>query len=104
MIMTPAAIAANRFGLGMRGDGAAIGDPKAYLLDQLQMFDPRPTALKDVPTRADVADTLVSSTFKRKRRSARRRLPLPPRLHCHLHSTRRRHKHPLRLKRSQPAP
>ena len=66
MTMTPAAIAANRFGLGMRGDGAAVGDPKAYLLRQLEMFDPRPAALKDVPTRADVADTLVQFYVQKK--------------------------------------
>jgi uncharacterized protein (DUF1800 family) len=58
MFMTPAAIAANRFGLGMRPDTPVSGDPKMTLLKQLERFDPRPAALATVPSRGDIAGTI----------------------------------------------
>lgn len=38
-VLTPAAIALNRFGLGAVAGEAAPGDPKRYLLDQFQRFE-----------------------------------------------------------------
>ena len=66
MSMTPQAIAANRFGLGMRGDALPPDDAKAYLLQQLTAFDPRPSALADAPGKADIADTLVQFYVQKK--------------------------------------
>lgn len=56
--MTNAAIALNRFGLGARADEAAPADPRRWLLDQFDRFDPRPAALAPVPARSDVAAQL----------------------------------------------
>lgn len=67
--MTPAAIAANRFGIGMRGDAPPIGRPKAWLTEQLAAFEPRPAPLTGLATRADVAAALAQyATIKRERK------------------------------------
>ena len=66
MPMTPAAIAANRFGLGMRADTPLLGDPKSYLLRQLDAFDPHPAALANVPARGEIAATYAQFIEQRK--------------------------------------
>jgi uncharacterized protein (DUF1800 family) len=40
--LSPAAIALNRFGLGARPDDAAPSDPRGWLTDQFDRYDPRP--------------------------------------------------------------
>lgn len=50
------AIAANRFGLGVRPDGPAMS--KAALLAQIDRYDPRPTAIAALPTRATLIQSL----------------------------------------------
>ncbi len=56
--MTPAAIAANRFGIGMRGDATPAADPVAALHQELSQFQPRPAALASVPNRKAAAEAL----------------------------------------------
>ncbi len=43
MMLSPAAIALNRFGLGARPDDTAPADPKRAIVDQFARFDVRPT-------------------------------------------------------------
>ncbi len=57
--MAAPAIALNRFGLGARPDEPLAGDPKRWLLGQLGRFEPRPAALRSVPSRAEVAADLT---------------------------------------------
>ena len=64
------AIAANRFGLGVRpGDDAAPGDPRAALLGQFARFDPRPAELAQLPgsgaMAAEFRDYLIRSRYAR---------------------------------------
>ncbi|MBW9102453.1 DUF1800 domain-containing protein [Paraburkholderia phenoliruptrix] len=47
--LTPAAIALNRFGLGARADDTPPAAPKAWLLAQLEQYEPRPAAWADQP-------------------------------------------------------
>jgi uncharacterized protein (DUF1800 family) len=56
--MLPSTIALNRFGLGGRPDDQPPSDPKRWLLQQLDRFEPRPQALAEVPPRAQVIDQL----------------------------------------------
>lgn len=58
--MTAAAIAFNRFGLGARGDEPAVPDPKRWLLGQLDRFEPRPAALRSVPSPSQVGVDLAA--------------------------------------------
>jgi uncharacterized protein (DUF1800 family) len=51
------AIAANRFGLGLRPDGKPVGKPADWLRAQIDRFDPSPAALAALPTRT----TLIAS-------------------------------------------
>jgi uncharacterized protein (DUF1800 family) len=53
------AIALNRFGLGARSADPLPSDPKAWLLEQLRSFDPRPPAIAAVPSRAQVVEQLA---------------------------------------------
>ncbi len=57
--MLVSTIALNRFGLGARPDDQSPSDPKRWLLQQLDRFDPRPQALAQVPERARVVDQLA---------------------------------------------
>ena len=72
--MNPAAIAANRFGIGMRGDAPPAPDPQASLLRELGAFEPHPPALSGLPTRAEVAGALSQL---RATRAARAPTPAP---------------------------
>ncbi len=51
------AIAANRFGLGIRPDQLPAGKPGNWLLGQRDRYDPRPSAIAALPNRA----TLIAS-------------------------------------------
>ena len=53
--MTAQTIALNRFGIGARPDQPLPADPRRWLLDQCDRFDPRPAAIAAVPPRAAVA-------------------------------------------------
>ena len=57
--MLTAAIALNRFGLGARPSDALPTDPRRWLLDQFNRFQPRPQALAQVPTRSAVVGQLA---------------------------------------------
>ncbi len=50
-----AAIAGNRFGLGLRPGEALPADPRFWLIDQFARFDPRPPAIAAVPGSAVMA-------------------------------------------------
>jgi len=64
--LTPAAIALNRFGLGARADDTPPAAPKAWLLAQLEHYEPRPPAWADQP------DSLaLSSELQQQRRQLR---------------------------------
>ena len=64
--MTPAAIAANRFGIGMRADASPETDPVASLRLQLAHFEPRPAALAELPSRAAAAAALAEVRMARR--------------------------------------
>lgn len=53
--LTPAAIAGNRFGLGIRADEAVPRDPKAWLLGQFQTYQAAAPAWADQPTSTTLA-------------------------------------------------
>nr|NUR38054.1 DUF1800 domain-containing protein [Sphingomonas sp.] len=57
--MLSTTIALNRFGLGARPDDQQPSDPKRWLLGQFDRFEPRPRALAQVPSRAQVVDQLA---------------------------------------------
>ena len=56
--MLSTAIALNRFGLGARPDDRLPNDPRRWLLQQFDQFEPRPQALAIVPSRAAVVQQL----------------------------------------------
>lgn len=47
--MGDVSIALNRFGLGAKAGGAPPADPRKWLLEQLQRFDPRPAPIAALP-------------------------------------------------------
>ncbi|HJP68694.1 MAG TPA: DUF1800 domain-containing protein [Sphingomicrobium sp.] len=56
--MLASTIALNRFGLGGRPDDPLPSDPKAWLFEQLERFEPRPQALSQIPAREQVVEQL----------------------------------------------
>jgi uncharacterized protein (DUF1800 family) len=56
--MADAGTALNRFGLGASPDEAAPGDPRKWLLNQLDAFDPRPVPIAALPARQIIAGEL----------------------------------------------
>ena len=52
------AIAANRFGLGLRPDSPPVGKSADWLRAQIDQFDPRPAAMAALPTRATLIESL----------------------------------------------
>ena len=58
--MLSTTIALNRFGLGARPGDQPPPDPKKWLLQQLDRFQPRPQELAQVPSRAEVVDQLAN--------------------------------------------
>jgi len=57
--MLSTTIALNRFGLGRRPGDQPPGDPKRWLLQQFDRFQPRPQALAQVPSRTEVVAQLA---------------------------------------------
>jgi uncharacterized protein (DUF1800 family) len=57
--MLSSVIALNRFGLGARPGDQPPADPKHWLFQQFDRFEPRPQALAQVPTRTAVAAQLA---------------------------------------------
>ena len=57
--MLSTTIALNRFGLGARPGDQLPGDPKRWLGQQLDRFEPRPPALAQVPSRSQVVAQLA---------------------------------------------
>lgn len=53
--LTQAAIALNRFGLGTRPEDAAPGNPKQWLVEQLDRFEIRPAAFAELPEAGRIA-------------------------------------------------
>src|SRR5689334_25267020 len=56
--MQSSTVALNRFGLGARPTDQPPEDPRRWLLQQLDRFDPRPQALAQVPARSSVVAQL----------------------------------------------
>jgi len=54
-ILSPAAVALNRFGLGARPDEAPPADAKTWLRDQLDAYDPHPKLIAALPRTATIA-------------------------------------------------
>ncbi len=59
-MMSDAAIAWNRFGLGARPDQPAPNDPRRWLVDQIARYRPAPAAVASAPTSALVAADLAA--------------------------------------------
>jgi uncharacterized protein (DUF1800 family) len=57
--MNSTAIALNRFGIGARSADAAPADGRAWLLSQLERFEPRPQAIAAVPPRREIVEQLA---------------------------------------------
>lgn len=77
--MSATAIALNRFGLGARPDQPAPDKPKAWLLAQLDRFEPRPAAIAALPTTAVIAGTLSDYLQRQRQDSGRNPEALPGR-------------------------
>ncbi|MGH8779736.1 DUF1800 domain-containing protein [Paraburkholderia sp.] len=60
MVMTPAAIALNRFGLGARPDDTPPRDPRAWLVEQFDAWQPMPSAWASQPTSLALAADAVA--------------------------------------------
>lgn len=77
-------IAANRFGLGLRADEKPPANPKAWLLDQLDRFDPAPQALSAlVPERQVIVELIeyrneIRPQIRAERREAAQNKPDMP--------------------------
>lgn len=52
--MSAAAIAMNRFGLGAKASASAPGDPKKWLVAQIDAYQPRPAAIAQLPSRSEI--------------------------------------------------
>jgi hypothetical protein len=52
------AIAANRFGLGVKPGSLTSADPRKALLSEMESYEPRPAALAAMPPRAELAAAL----------------------------------------------
>jgi uncharacterized protein (DUF1800 family) len=57
-LVSATAIALNRFGLGARPDQAAFDRPQAWLLAQLDRYEPRPAAIAALPPTSTIAGNL----------------------------------------------
>jgi uncharacterized protein (DUF1800 family) len=67
-------IAMNRFGLGVRPGQSQPDKPKSWLLDQLGLYNPRPTMIAQLPARAELVQALnelrENSKIEREKRKA----------------------------------
>ncbi len=73
--LSPAAIALNRFGLGASAAQSPPADPRRWLMDQFDRFDPAPSAFAALPD----AGVLVKA-YREQQRAARQAAPMmaPP--------------------------
>ena len=69
--MTEAVIAINRFGLGGRAGDTLPDDPRRWLLNQIDTFDPSPSPIKQRP---DSKQALASHIAYRSKQRERRRM------------------------------
>ena len=77
--MTDAAIALNRFGLGARPGDAVPDDPRRWLIDQFDRYQPRPPALATAPTALQAGQQLADYQAARQEvRQERRENPDAP--------------------------
>jgi uncharacterized protein (DUF1800 family) len=60
VVLTKAAIATNRFGLGARPDEPAAADPRRWLLGQFDRYDPRPALVAAQPATAQLVADLAA--------------------------------------------
>ena len=74
--MSEAAVALNRFGLGARAGETPPGDPRRWLVAQLDGYQPAPAAIAAAPTSAAVAAELA--TFQATQRAIRQGAQLVP--------------------------
>ena len=74
--MLGSTIALNRFGLGSRAGEPGIGDPKSWLLQQLDHFDPRPQAFAQVPPRSSVIEQLSDYQAAQRMAGTAKRQPM----------------------------
>jgi uncharacterized protein (DUF1800 family) len=72
--MLTSAIALNRFGLGARPGDTLPTDPKASLLSQFERFEPRPSAIAQVPPRSEVVQQLADYSTEQRRTRVQRRM------------------------------
>jgi uncharacterized protein (DUF1800 family) len=63
------AIALNRFGLGAAPERGVGGNPKSWLLKQLDDFDPRPAAIAALPARAELIQSIQDFREQRRERT-----------------------------------
>ena len=70
------AIALNRFGLGARPDEAPPADPKRWLADQIEAFDPRPAAFAVLPPPGSLAQSYFQEVGELIKRAGA--APTPP--------------------------
>lgn len=77
--MSAAAIALNRFGLGVAAGDQLPTDARSWLLGQFATFDPRPQALRSVPGRRDLARDLADYIEQARGDRRQRRQPDAPR-------------------------
>jgi uncharacterized protein (DUF1800 family) len=61
-----AVIAANRFGIGVRTGDVVPDKPRGWLLNQLERFDPKPSAIAALPGRAELAASLQGYQMERR--------------------------------------
>jgi len=70
------AIALNRFGLGARPDETPPADPKAWLIGQIEAFDPRPAAFTSLPAPGSLAQSYFQEVGELIKRAGA--APTPP--------------------------
>jgi uncharacterized protein (DUF1800 family) len=75
--MLAGTIALNRFGLGARPDDQVPPDPKRWLIQQMDRFQPHPPALAQVPARTQVVAQLADY-FEQQQMAARAKRQMQP--------------------------
>jgi uncharacterized protein (DUF1800 family) len=69
--LLPARVALNRFGLGARPDDSPPADPRRWLVDQFDWFDPRPNGYVTLPDAGEIVES-HRDKLKQLRREARK--------------------------------
>ena len=75
--MNSSAIALNRFGIGARSADAVPADGRAWLLGQLERFEPRPQAIAAVPPRREIVEQLADYIAEQRSAGKARRQSQP---------------------------